>query len=365
MKKIKINFASCVLTSNSLSSCTKCQDICPKDVIKIDEEGLKLTPHLCIECAACFGVCPTESFDFENFSIKDFCFGFLDDKESLISCKKNIPCLSALNSEYLISFALEKKENIFVDIGHCESCEIKEKVFAHIEKSVKEANNFLKWFGIEHQVMDKKVSFTQEEKKTEKNLSRRELFSRVNLKDIVKTKLIFDEKVNEDEFKTYTVNDAKFDKELIKQKKRPFKREFFINATRNLPDFNPQKTEIEKSAFGFISSKKISKECTNCAVCYQVCPSGALNGDRAKGKIEFDFLYCLSCASCYDACPLKCISNEESLKKEDFTSPKRKSLASFFMRNCHECGVLYVNNGSSLCPRCQEMDNEARELVGF
>ena len=363
MANLSLDYAACVLTNNKSAGCTKCETICPADVIAIAEHTLTYTPAACIRCGACQGVCPTESFKIEGFAHENFVADFVADESDVVSCKKNLPCLAALNSEYLISLVLEKGRDIILDTGHCEGCGIAESVTGHIHTSIEEANRFLEAFESVLRIKREDVAYDPEAKKTD-TLSRRQLFSKLNVKDAVKAKLRFDKEVDVAMQDRIGIGDGDYNRNRVREKQLPFRRALFISATRDL-DGDPEAV-LDAGAFPFITDKVIDKSrCTNCALCYHVCPTGALVGERIKGKIAFDFLHCVACNSCHDICPEFCLEKETTFTKGMFTQPERKKLATFFMRQCGDCGMPYVNDGHDVCPRCRSMDDEARDLVGF
>lgn len=363
MANLAVDYAACILTNNKSAGCTKCEIICPVDVIRIEEHALTYTPAECIRCGACQGVCPTESFKIDGFVHENFVAQFVADEADLISCKKNLPCLAALGSEYLISLALEKGREITLDTGHCEGCELAASVMGHIEASLEEANRFLEAFDVPQRIKAEAVAYDGAADKSE-GISRRQLFSKLNVKDAVKAKLRFDKEVETSMKESVGIESSDYNRNRVREKQLPFRRALFISATRRLE--GDAEAVLKAEDFGFITDKVIDKSrCTNCALCYHVCPTGALVGERLKGKIAFDFLHCVACNSCHDICPEFCLEKEPTFAKGMFTRPERKKLATFFMRQCGDCGMPYVNDGYDVCPRCRAMDDEARDLVGF
>jgi ferredoxin len=110
---------SCIRATSKFSECTKCVDICPVSTIEIVENVPAFTPSACIECGGCVGVCPTESFSLSDFSAINFFFGALEKREHKFACKKELPCLSILSVEHLISLALGSDEPIILDAEAC------------------------------------------------------------------------------------------------------------------------------------------------------------------------------------------------------------------------------------------------------
>lgn len=364
MVNLSVDYAACVLTASKASGCDRCAAICPTDAIIIRDHALSYVPAECIRCGACQGVCPTESFTIDGFSYENFVSDIVSGDDTLISCKKNLPCLAALGSEYLIALSLEKKEALILDTGHCEGCAIAPSVMTHIETSIDEANAFLAAFRLPFGIIRENVGFEAEKTPSQKNLSRRELFARFTVKEAIKTKMQFDRTVEAELKPVQTIAESDYSRARVREKTIPFRRAFFISATRGLEAADG--TVLEAAQFSFITDKRIEKErCTNCALCYHACPTGALVGDRIKGKIAFDFLHCVACNACHDACGEGCLHKEEQFGAAMFTRPERKKLATFFMRQCYDCGMPYIHDGYDVCPRCRSMDEEARELVGF
>ncbi len=90
------------------------------------------------------GVCPTEAFALSDFSTTEFFFNFLESKIRLISPKINIPCISVLSVEHLISLALASDEKITIDLSSYDENSL---LFEHIEKNIDEANFVLSSFS--------------------------------------------------------------------------------------------------------------------------------------------------------------------------------------------------------------------------
>ena len=361
MSIIHLDATKCVRSLSVDSECNKCEVVCPTSAIVIGENPLpSINLSLCVGCAACNAVCPTESFGYEDFSVTDFFFDYLEEDESLISCKKNVPCIAALSVEHLVSMAVLKKEMV-LDIGHCDTCEIASTCYKQILENEEEASYILEAMESDVAIKLEKVGF---EKKNSTN--RRGFLSAMNLKTFAKTKQNFENEVERasDELTEHTL--AKTDIALLKKKKLPEKRKLFFTAMKRVE--KPSQFHIlESEELSFTSQKLMDKDaCTACQMCYRVCPTGALTSDIKNSKIEFDPFMCVKCNICHDVCAPNALTKSSSYNIKEFFEPTVQSLISFNVRRCNECNVVFsTNTKDKLCYRCKIEEEEAHDLWGI
>ncbi len=361
MSIIHLNASACVRSLSVESICDKCEVLCPTDAIVIGENPLpSINFSLCVGCGGCGGICPTESFGLESFSATDFFFDYLEEEDSLISCKKNVPCISALSVEHLISMAVLKKE-MRLDIGHCDECEIAHTCYKQILENHEEASYILEAMESDIEIKLENVAFVKEDK-----TDRRGFLSAMNLKTFAKTKQNFENEVERatDELTEHTL--AKTDIALLKKKKLPEKRKLFFTAIKRL-EKPSQFHVVEANEISFTSQKLMDTDaCTACQMCYRVCPTGALTSDIKNSKIDFDPFMCVKCNICHDVCEPNAITKSESYNIKEFFEPSVQSLIAFNVRRCNECNVIFSSNSTDkLCYRCKAEEEEARELWGI
>ncbi|DAB28498.1 MAG: 4Fe-4S ferredoxin [Sulfurimonas sp. RIFOXYD12_FULL_33_39] len=287
----------------------------------------------------------------------------MEDEESLISCRKNVPCIAALNIENIISIALLKKEIVF-DMGHCDECHIAHKCRPQIEKNYEEASYILKAMESEAKIRVENVKY--ESKAEVKESNRRDFFSKVNLKNVVKTKMEFEKEIQKatDELVEHTLQ--KSDIALLKQKRITDRRKLFFTAIKRVKKPSIYHV-IEADELSFTSMKLLDDAtCTACQMCYRVCPSGALSSDIKNSKIDFDPFLCIKCHICHDVCEPNAITFSPSYAVKEFFEPEVHNLIKFSVKRCDECNVIFSTNGSErLCYRCKAEDEEAKELWGI
>ena len=359
---LHLSAGSCVRSLSVESECNKCEVVCPTDAIVVGDNPLpSINFSSCVECGACHGICPSEALGLDTFNSTDFFFDFVESKENLISCRKNVPCISALSVEHIISMAVLKKTIVF-DMGYCGDCEIASTCHKQILENYEEATYLLQAMENDAEIKLEDVCFEAEEKETD----RRGFLSVLNLKSVGKVKNSFEQEVVKagDELVEYTLQKA--DIALLKRKVIPEKRKIFFTAIKRVE--KPSQFHIvDATEVSFTSAKIMDEEaCTACQMCYRVCPTGALTSDIKNSKIDFDPFLCIKCSICHDVCEPDAITLSSSYNIKEFFEPTVQNLISFSVRRCDECNVIFSTNAKErLCYRCKAEEEEARELWGI
>ncbi|RLA67988.1 MAG: ferredoxin [Epsilonproteobacteria bacterium] len=355
---LELDIALCVRATSKFSDCTKCIDICPESLQLVDELP-SFANNTGVEAAACLGVCPTEAFSLSEFSTTEFFFSFLESKVRLISPKLNVPCLSVLSVEHFISLALASEEDITLDFSSYDSNSM---LFEHIEASIEEANFVLSSFS-KKQLL---TNFILEEKYKKQNKdetevsSRRSFLGNASLKGVVKHKMSFDEAVEAEELKTFALDTNIISK--IKEKNLADKRKILFTTLKRVPV--PEIFEVlPEEELSFTSQKFIDDSCTNCQICYRICPTGALSSNTKFSLIHFDAMLCVKCHLCHDVCEPNSIHLQSGFEIKEFFESNQRTLASFNIKRCNECGNSFTyTGGEQTCPRCFVEEEEAMFL---
>ncbi|MEA2111035.1 MAG: 4Fe-4S dicluster domain-containing protein [Campylobacterota bacterium] len=364
MAGLTLNTTSCVRSISKFSDCNLCEVICPVEAIKVAPESLPaINLHSCIGCGGCVGVCPTEALHLDNLSAMEFFFEFANEENSLISCQKNVPCLSVLNVEYLIALA-SLKEELVLDMGHCNTCSIKSTCKPQIEKNVEEAN-----YVLDARIQSAKVTmknFAYLDESVKPDSSRRDFFETFTLKNAFKAKKDFDRDVEIaiDEFKEHSVNTSEISK--LRQKELIAKRKLHIMALKRVD--KPEAYHVVDSSELTFTSQKLLNEasCTACQICYRICPTGALSSDMKNSKIDFDAFMCIKCHLCHDVCEPNAITVSPSYNVKEFFEPKIQRLITYDVKSCNECGMHFTSlKGEKICRRCALEEEEAKDLWGI
>ena len=363
MAGITLDAAKCVRALSKFSSCTRCDAICPTGAIKVGEGLPSVNLSECVGCGGCVGVCPSEAVKLDDFNSTDFFFAFMDEGENLLSCRKNVPCISVLNVEHVIAAATLKGGLVF-DMGHCEGCEIAHTCKPQIDALAEEANYLLGAMEQQGEVHLENVAYSGEETRDE--TQRRDFFRAFNLKEVAKSRQEFERKVETSTDERLEHSVGALEAARIRKKELGDKRKILFTALRRAEKPSVYHV-IEADEVSFTSQKLLDPElCTACQICYRICPTGALSSDVKNSKIDFDPFLCIKCQLCHDVCESDAITLSPSYNMKEFFEPVAQNLVRFKIRNCNECGVPYAVIGNSpLCHRCKIEEEEARELWGI
>jgi len=365
MSLLTLDVAKCVHTSNKFAICDKCVIACPVETININDGVVSFTPNECVGCGGCNSVCPTAAYELDDFTPLNYVFNFLENDLDLITCKSELPCIAALSVEELLSITLISPKTIRADIGSCSECPIAQKNLQIIENRIEEVNFILDAME-QTKSITLEISDIQEENIKSDILSRRELLSKDGLKKAVSIKQQFDNEVasSDTRLKSHKVTSADIAK--IKQKNIPDRRSLLLMAMKRA-DVPDKFHIIDIADISFISQKDLDEAtCTNCQMCYRICPTGALSSDGKGSVINFNPLSCVQCHSCHDVCEPDALTLRETFSLSSFFEPKIETLVRFKIKRCDECGNFFdYRGGEVLCRRCKIEEEEARDLWGI
>ncbi len=365
MAAIALNPSACVRSLAKFSECTQCEAICPTNAIVISGALPAINFSQCVACGACAGVCPSEALKLDDFTPTEFFFDFAASTESLISCRKNVPCIAVLSVEHIIGLA-SLKGGLTFDMGHCEGCDIAHTCRTQIEANAEEANYVLEAMESEAAVSLENIAYMPDEAIEIPVGERRDFFRAMTLKNAVTAKQKFDREVEiaTDELVEHTISTDKI--ALLKQKGIPDKRKLLFTALKRAPKPSVYHV-VDARELSFTSQKLFDEEkCTACQMCYRVCPTGSLSSNVRNGKIDFDPFLCIKCHICHDVCEPDALTLSDTYNIKEFFEPKVQNLVTFNVISCNECGRLFTSlAGAKMCYQCQCEEDEARELWGI
>ena len=364
MSLLTLDISKCVHTTNKFAICNACVESCPVDTIKIHEHQLSFTPSECVGCNGCSAACPTAAYSLDDFKSINYIFSFLESGSSVLSCKEELPCIAALSVEELLSISLFSNEDMTYDIGPCKECPIAQKNLQIIKDRAEEVEFLLEAMMQEKKVLLLELEEGVSEEKAE--LSRRELLSKDGLKQIVSIKQQFENRVESEDSDVKAHNVSNSDIQKIREKKVPDRRSLLLMAMKraNVPEVFHV---VDINDISFISQKELDEStCTNCQMCYRICPTGALNSDKRGSFINFNPMACVQCHSCHDVCEPDSLTLKKTFNLESFFKAESETLIKFDIRKCDECNNPFAYTGGEvICMRCRIEEEEAKELWGI
>lgn len=365
MSLLTFDVSKCVHTSNKFAICNKCVEVCPVETIKLDNATISFTPSECVGCGGCDAACPTAAYTLDDFKPMNYVFKFLEDHRSVLTCQDpEFPCIASLSVEEILSLALISEDEITLDIGPCADCAIAKTNLAIINSRAEEVN-----FLLEAMLQDKRLAVAELDHKLEKELdplSRRRLLSKEGVKTAINIKQQFQNEVDssDENVKTHTATAQDIMK--IKEKNIPERRSLLLMAMKraSVPDVFHT---IDIEDISFISQKDLDETtCTNCQMCYRICPTGALSSDYRGSMINFNPIACVQCHSCHDVCEPDALTLRKTFSLSSFFEPKIETLVRFDIKRCEECGNFFAyQGGEKICNRCRIEEEEAKELWGI
>lgn len=314
---VVLSAENCVRTLSLGAGCALCKEACPNEAIGFEPHLVKIDANTCKECAACIGVCPTEA-------------------------------LSARN-EGVVAMSVEELFCLGVDKADGEIClEVSKDVGELMQKKLDEANTLLSLFGIANKIS---LSLVETCKDEPQDSSKRALF-RMFTKDGISAA--------HNSLKTEEEQISSVDYSLLRAKKIPPKRALFLDSLAKL-----KLQDVDASyPLSFASDKHIDDSCDNCSLCYNLCPSGALETTAMKNAIIFSPHLCLKCKLCEVVCEKQSIVSLPDVPLVVFLDKKKKVLKKFAAKLCPTCGAVFATDGDE-CTRCSKESEDAMELLGL
>ncbi len=363
MSLLTLDVTKCVRTTNKFSTCNSCVEACPVETIKIAEQIPSFVPNDCVGCGGCIAACPDAAYKLDDFASINYIFSLLEQEREVLSCKEAIPCLAALSVEELVSLALLHPKEVTLDRAYCKECDIAKTNEPLIAQRVEEANFILEALETDKALSFKDVALSVEQKESD----RRAFLSKLNIKDAIKAKQKFENEVEAtlDEEKKHTASYEDI-KRIRENKDVPERRKLLLLALKKSAKPSTYHT-ISEQEVSFTSQKILdSSTCTNCQMCYRICPTGALSSDKYNSTIFFDASSCIKCASCHEVCEPESLTLRSVFDLKELFEPQRELLARFDVKRCEECGMPFVYRGGEvMCQRCRIEEEEAMSLWGI
>jgi heterodisulfide reductase subunit A-like polyferredoxin/coenzyme F420-reducing hydrogenase delta subunit len=116
---------------------------------------------------------------------------------------------------------------------------------------------------------------------------------------------------------------------------------------------------IQHPEFPF-ATLAVGDDCTLCAACSNMCPTGALS--REDSDLHFRYGRCIACGMCAEACPEGVLSMEKVLDFPRLVSGRSEGLFSAPMTKCSQCGRPFA--AEAMVRSARERIKEAGAIPG-
>jgi len=364
-QSITVTSESCKRFRFRQNDCQICADVCPEQAITLDV-GPTITNN-CIQCGLCINACPTEVFqsslDMDQYVI-DQMRQIYNKQTSPINfnyiafqCQQanvgggehsiKVRCLGNINENIVLSAALNSFDTMICYTGDCSQCHYHQGE-AIFDTAVKSAESIINGLGIKAPTVKKLEQ--PKDKANEASLSRRAFFSKIGQHVKQRTAPADYAKQNPIEC---LLNQITGDSDVNKHPSP--KRKQLRNLINQQLNKQQGKTLTKKT----LPWKKMwveQEKCVACAICVNVCPTGAL-----VKEIKDDALYryfssasCTNCGLCEEACPHSIIHFTDDYTVRDITDDVPSLVARVPLNSCLYCGETIPVSEGEICTTCQK-----------
>ena len=277
MGQTSINLTRCLFRYQN-TSCTKCQEICPKQAISLRQ----VNPELCDSCGLCTAICPVGAIE-TRCSYEKKLNACRQSQEPLLLCQKALPergfaCLGFLDRRLL--WAMASGRQLEIDISRCEACN--PQVYAWLSAELDACNAALR------EADQPQIAYVHVEPKApeERTVSRRNFFRE-----------LFGAAVQTAEVIARPLEEGApvfFDEAQWIRAQQPVQSRLF-----------PQ--------------LQLVGDCNGCGMCGMICPEKAITVEQSETRLalHFDPFACKACGLCSAHCAREALTLEPQGSQPD------------------------------------------------
>ena len=362
---IEVTSESCKRFRYRQNECQVCVDICPEQAITL-EVG-PVIADCCSQCGLCVNACPTEVFqsnvDMDQYIIDQMRQVYnkqtnpTNSNKISFSCQQacaednefsiKVNCLGNLNENLVLNAALLGFAEMNCYTGNCQQCQYQQGE-ALFDIAVELADNLMTGLKIKKPSV-KKVTQPKGSVNDE-TLSRRAFFSKIG--QHVKQRTASADYVKQNPIETLL---NQITSSGVVDKHPSPKRQLLRNLVKQQLN-KQQEEEITEQTLAWKKMWVEQEKCVACAICVNVCPTGAL-----VKEIKDDALYryfsstaCTNCGLCNEACPHNIIHFTDAYMVRDITDDVPYLVARIPLNACLFCGETIPVSEGEICTTCQK-----------
>ncbi len=343
------------------SSCQNCVDVCPDSAITLSP-GPAINDN-CSNCGLCQSACPTEAFqsDFhidqqlskEVESLLSKAPSARKKKKLFIHCSQAdkqdksslaIRCLGNVGENLFLNAALSGLDEMHLTKGHCSQCHLKNGETL-LTSSISTSQAVIENMGIEEFTLS--LNEAQKDNSKPASLSRRELFEKISHRITASESSSLSEQA-----------DGRVSHEMLEMKdgKRVSPKRETLRKLIEQNEWDVTNVSNPQTALPWKKMKVDEANCVACAICVNVCPTGALTKVFENNQVvrHLNNSLCTNCHLCQEACPEQVISFEENYAVTDLIEDKTHVVARIDMTSCAICGEINPARYGEICATCDK-----------
>jgi ferredoxin len=361
------------------SDCSQCVGLCPAGALSVDADGPEVSAD-CSGCGVCYSVCPNDVITLKERGDEQIIGEIAQaakggrragTPEFHISCERGdsradllVPCLGRLTEVLLIEPVRSGFSSVTLLRPECSECP-NAKASLHIDRTIERASALLDMLNLKERLAVRSIPLQPLNKRPEKSVSRRELFSAFRMRAAEVTAAALPESC-----RTTGPIDRTF-LEAMGKRAQESKRGLLL---RQLRVFSPGKEVRVSGEQAMLATVSVSSRCNACGVCATLCPSGALSQrwDDRQFTLSFRASLCNNCRVCAQVCMPKALTIENTARLNDLLEDKERTVFAAEKRSCPVCRMNFVRptdfadvpaGQPDTCPSCRERQDKQMAFI--